>query len=128
MNETTEKILLLPRFTAFAGNGPYYTAPINIRAYSRADITAWASLGFGTSRSTIQVSVEESPDLDSWFALGGLIGSTPESEETTRVPSSPATFRFDWLRLRVELTGTDTMGNAPVLTAWAVGNFVRRET
>src|SRR5262245_16233424 len=120
MAEAVEKILLIPRFTALFGNGPFYTAPINVRAYQYADVTAWASKGWGTpTPSSAGMTAQGSQDLDNWFPItAALLSSVQGEEKTTEVE-----FALDWFRLKVDISGSVDMAAS---TLWAVGNFVRR--
>lgn len=117
MANAVDKILLLPRFTAFCGVGPYYTAPMNVRAYRQAFITAWAGKGVGSTSSTAGITVQESTDLLDWNDLDGI--SLTADAEAQGDPS----FSLEWMRLKIDITGA-----WPAVTLWAVGNFVLRET
>jgi len=110
MNDAVEKILLLPRFTSFAGSGPFYTAPMNVRAYRKAILDAWSGQGIGADTSTATITAEESTDLGVW------------TDVVTSDDGIGVDFSMEWMRLKIVLTGAN-----PANTVWAVGNFVLRE-
>jgi hypothetical protein len=117
-DDDVDKVLLIPRFSAFVGTGPFHTAPMNTRDYGRAFITAWRGAGIGSPASTAAVVVQESADLAEWANLGEAVApSTPNSEAT-------GTFdlRLEWIRLHVV-----TAGSPAAITMWAVGNFLKRQ-
>ena len=109
MNDQTDQVLLIPRYTSMAGD--VYTAPINVRSYSEAQISVWRSGGLDGIGAS-DVIVQESPDLEHWSDNGSTIGTV--AGETT----DSRGFRLDWMRLKV---------SGDPLTYWAVGNFVRRQ-
>ena len=112
MEPTVDKIILLPRFTSFAGSGTFLTAPMNVRAYHEALIQFDVVATLGTTGPTISACVQESPDLEYWQDIGPAL---------THNDSVPKAFRFEWIRLKVTVSGAD-----PGFTGWCVGNFVRR--
>lgn len=110
-----QKIVLIPRFTTFVGAQTFYTVPINVRDYHQVNVSTFAGVGIGSS-PTIEVDVEDSPDLKFW-SVHTDVSPTPGSEST------PATLvlKREWLRLKVTLGGTN-----PAFSSWAVGDFVMR--
>jgi hypothetical protein len=120
MEHSVDKVLLVPRFTCFAGAGPWHTAPMSTREYSLADLTVWVGPGVGTPSSSAKVVVQVSTDLEEWFGLPVWLANYPTgpAELTWSYELS-----LEWLRL--EVTGSG--GSKPVVTLWSVGDFVRRE-
>lgn len=112
MSEAVDKILLIPRYTAFAGAGTFLTAPMNVREYSRVLATFEEAGALGASGPTVLVYIEESPDLEIWNEIGDSIN---DHETDTRE------FQFEWMRLKLVVSGSD-----PGFTCWCVGDFVRR--
>lgn len=115
MAEAVDKILLIPRFTCFAGAGPFTTPPIYVRPYDLASIVLWTGPGQGATPGTATVVVQESADLTLWSGIGGSLTGAGEVADTYGL-------RLDWMRLEVTLTGSPACS-----TLWAVGNFVRRQ-
>jgi hypothetical protein len=113
MEGPVERIILLPRYTSFAGTGTFHTAPVNVRPYSRATVNYVETGALGSIGPEVDVRVEESADLEIWEEIGGNLNSgEPETRE----------FRFEWIRLKLAVTGSD-----PGFTCWCVGDFVLRE-
>lgn len=112
MEQVVDKIILLPRFSSFAGEATFYTAPNNVRGYGEASLVLAMVGGLGTGISFV-VQVQESPDLEIWDDNGPPLSITDPTD---------VTFRFEWMRLKIALSATD-----PAVTCWCVGNFVRRE-
>jgi hypothetical protein len=110
-----QRIVLLHRFTSFAGAATFYSAPINVRAFAEAEITVYRSDGMGTI-TTYEIGVDQSPDLEYWYEDASEIAPAAGAEATAQ-----KTFELEWIRLRIVLAGTD-----PAVTSWAVGNFVPR--
>lgn len=112
MEPVVDKLILLPRFTTFAGATTFETPPMNVRAYGFALIDLALAGALGSPLAGLSVAVEESPDLGIWQLVGTL---APGS-------ATQVAFAFEWMRLKVTVTGTD-----PVVSCWSVGNFVRRQ-
>ena len=111
MEADVDKLILLPRFTTFAGATTFETPPLNVRQYGIAyvDLTIAGALGSPAADAT--VVVQESPDLGYWREVATLV----EGDATQAV------FSFEWMRLTITVSGTD-----PALVLWCVGNFIRR--
>lgn len=113
MSQAVRKLILLPRYTTFVGARTYVTPPVHVRDFASADLIAFVGEMIGSTPG-IEIQAEESPNLDHWIDNGD-----PYDTEGETVGSH--TFRMDWLRLRITLSGTD-----PAATLWMVGNFVER--
>jgi len=114
MPDDVQKVVLLPRFTAFSGARTHLGTPMGVRAFGTATIMLWTGVGTGTS-PVFELQLQHSHDLTLWEVLDTLT-PTPGTELVVGVG-----FSREWLRLAVTLTGTD-----PAFTCWCVGNFVRR--
>jgi len=111
-------LVLLPRYTTFAGVDDFVTLAMDVTDYSSAIVNLWRGKLLGTN-PTMTVLLEESSDQVTWFTCSG--GSTPalvEDDEVQRV----ATLNKRWFRIKVTLGGT----SSPVGTCWAVGFLERR--
>ncbi len=111
-----EKIILIPRYTSFVGLGTFYTPPIRVRDYCRADVTFWRGAGFGTNM-TLYAVIDGSPDLSVWSTLANF-QTTPDSEHTVSMDLTT-----DWIRAGVIVA----YGSDVAFSGWMVGNFERRE-
>lgn len=111
-----QRIVLLPRFTSFAGARTFRTAPLNVRLFASAVVSLWIGNGIGSSPS-YQMQLQESPDLKIWTTIS-TFNPSPETELAQDV-----TFSREWARLVVTLAGVD-----PAFTCWSVGDFVTRVT
>lgn len=114
MEANVDRIILLPRFTSFAGEGTFLTAPLNVRQYGRAILYYAHVAALGASGTDVDVVVQQSPDLEIWADIGDPLGHDASEERG---------FRFEWIRLKLVVTGLD-----PGFTGWCVGDFVRRES
>jgi hypothetical protein len=107
-----DKLILLPRFTTFAGATTFETPPMNVRGYGQALLDLMVAGRLGAPPAGLAVTVQESPDLGIWQGVGTLVpGATTE-----------VSFSFEWMRLTITVSGPD-----PAVTCWCVGNFVRRQ-
>jgi hypothetical protein len=115
MKEPVLRIVLFPRYTALYGD-EIYTAPINVKEFAKAVVTAWVGTGIGSTPASGGVAVEQSADLEHWHQVGSDL--SPDNAEES------ATFEFDleWVRFKAMVSGTN-----PGVTLWAVGAFIPRE-
>jgi len=114
------RMVLLPRYTALYGTTPFYSAPLNVKGFSKALISAWRGTGLGSTPATVEFQFEQSADLGLWHAVGGTFTPASANAETTVTKD----FVFEWVRLKATVSGSD--GSRGV-TVWAVGAFVPRE-
>lgn len=112
MPDAVDKMILIPRFTAFAGVGTFLTAPMNVREYSRVLASFVVAATIGSSAPGVAVVVQESADLEIWTDIGGDLNGAGTATRD---------FGFEWIRLKLVVTGT-----GPAFTCWCVGDFVRR--
>jgi len=111
-------IVLIPRFTTYAGATSFITAAIPVSPYSALNFDFWHGPVIGTFGSII-LALQESNDGSRWDdCTGSVPGIAPAEGE---VPVS-VTITKAWLRLVVALAGTDM-----AVTCWAEGFFERRE-
>lgn len=113
-----EKVILLPRYTSFAGPGTFLSAAINVREFEKVDASFWRGNEIG-SLLVLTVILQQSPNLEDWTTLATFI-TDPDQENV-----QGADLTMDWLRMLVEIQGG---GATPALTCWAVANFQRRNT
>lgn len=111
------KIVLLARFTTFAGAQVFRSAPINVHEFSRVELVGWRSPGVGTD-VTLSMSLEESVDLTRWTSVANSGVQPPAGEEGT----AECELELPWVRISANLGGTDA-----VVTCWFVGTFTLRD-
>lgn len=112
MEAVVDKVLLIPRFTAFAGVTTFMTPPMNVRDYSRANVTFQIAGALGAIGPAVVVTMQQSADLEIWSDIGGNLNNGDTNERD---------FQFEWIRLKLVVSGSD-----PCFTCWCVGDFVRR--
>ncbi len=112
-------IVIVPRFTTFVNNTPpYITLPLDVRAYSGANLVAWRGTLNGTS-PVFDIHFYESMDREDWTQCTGDEGG--EIAATTETLFS-INFTKKWFNVAINCTGT----NASV-TCWTQGFLIRRE-
>lgn len=113
-----EKVVLVPRFTAFVEPQTLRTSPIDVRDFARAELTGWRGEYFGTG-TLFKFSLEESVDLLSWTPIAAsAIALAARTEDTVSCE-----FEKPWVRVVVTLAGSPGCA----ATSWLVGNFTRRD-
>ena len=107
----TTPVVLLGRYTTFAGNGTFYTLPINVVAFGSFEIFAWrGEMELGDS---FTLTIEESLDQKNWTSV---IAADPGAQQEARLA---ADITQPWLRARVD---KDT----GAITCYAYGNLFPR--
>lgn len=115
-------IVLVPRFTSYLGVGFFYSIPVPVAAYDALVLDFWHGTITGTAPVAMYLYVEESTDGNVWTPTAGptLIPSpytpTPGEDQFRQLLTKA------WLRLGVELTGTNVG-----VTCWASGYLELRE-
>ncbi|MCE9635093.1 MAG: hypothetical protein K8T90_05240 [Planctomycetes bacterium] len=117
-------LVMLPRYTTFAGTTPFYTIAMDVTEYEKAILNVWR--GQMRTGCTFSMYFEESTDSNSWTNCAGV---TPPVDpgpgaEAQYVP----TLRKRWFRLRLELTAATTPDDFATVSCWAVGFLERRES
>jgi hypothetical protein len=113
VNTEIHKIVVVPRFTTFAGERTFLTLPVPIRQFASAEVGAWRGAGIGSS-PVLSMQFQISDDLDVWKDLTGAFDPNGETHMGLSLEAA-------WLRLAVTLTGTDA-----AFTCWVVGDFATR--
>lgn len=116
MKGTLEPIVLIPRFTSYAGAGDYTTVAMELREYVTATVTLWRGPLLGTS-PTFKFWFEYSRDGVTW-AKEPVGGYDPGASAAMQISTG---FPNRLFRIRVELGGTD-----PAVTCWCAGSIERR--
>ncbi|MHC4611168.1 MAG: hypothetical protein ACYS7M_12560, partial [Planctomycetota bacterium] len=95
-------VVLLGRYTTFAGNNIFYTLPINVVAFDSFEIFFWR----GEMQGSFILTIEESLDQKNWTSLTST-DPGPQQEVTLT-----ADITQPWLRATVEINGTAGTGYA----------------
>ena len=111
--EVVDKVIVLPRYTSFAGAGPFYTGAVNVRPYGSGIFAFSQVAGLGSPVAVAAATVQGSPDLEIWENLGSALVSGGAETRT---------FPYEWIRLKVLLAGS-----VKGATCWCVVDLVRRE-
>jgi hypothetical protein len=109
------KLVLLPRFTTYAGARTFLTVPVNVREFSYVKLAGWRGPGIGDT-PTFEIQVQTSNDLENWVDVGSPFDPGDGDGNLLSVD-----LFAEWIRLAVTLGGT-----GPAFTCWSVGNFATR--
>ena len=111
-------VVMLPRYSTYAGETTFTTIAMDVSPYQRAILGVWRGILVGTD---FEVTCEESADQEDWTVCDGTNAEDFDPGEEDEGPVT-ATLRKRWFRLKIVLTGTD-----PQVTCWAVGFLEERE-
>lgn len=112
-------LVLLPRYTTYAGADDFVTVGMDVSRYSKASVSVWRGKLIGAS-PTIAFSFEESMDQLNWTTCTNGAADDP-GQDTEELYTPTLTKR--WFRIKVALGGT-----SPIGTCWAVGFLEERES
>jgi len=113
-------LVMLPRYTTFAGANTFVTVGMDVTDFEKAILNCWRGALIGSGGPTFAISFEESTDQDTWTTCTNGTASDPGA--ATEAQYSP-TLAKRWFRVKVVLTGTN-----PAVTCWAVGFLEQRES
>lgn len=113
---STVPLVLLPRYTTFAGASTFTTSPVRIEGYDESQMFVWR--GRIVSAGTFSFVLQESMDQQRWT---DLIAGDPGSEQEATYTSALTRL---WLRAKVVL-GSDP-ADFPTVSCYAVGFLIRR--
>lgn len=96
MGQPELPLVLIPRHTAYVGQGAYTTVGLDVMLFESATVTVWrgAFVGMGTS---FRITFQESDDQTNWVTCGNTTASidVPEDTELVEEPTfSRRYFRF----------------------------------
>jgi hypothetical protein len=112
-------LVMIPRFTTYAGVGTYSTIAMEVTEYQSAILNVWR----GPAVGTWGIRFEESTDGVGWADCTVTPSGTPPYDPTENTEIQyVATLRKRWFRVSAVLAGTN-----PVATCWAVGFLEQRE-
>jgi hypothetical protein len=113
-------LVLIPRYTTYAGNDHFTTIGMDVTEYETAIVNVWCGDLVGTG-GTVNLYFEESTDQNNWNVCYGV--TDPEALTTSTEEQFTPTLGKRWFRIRLVLPNADN-----VLTAWAVGFLQERTT
>lgn len=111
-------LVLIPRYTTYAGATDFFTIGMDVTDYESATVSFWrAPMAVGP---TIAINFEESMDQLLWSTCGG--GPFPDPGAVTEGQFKPVITKR-WFRIKITLAGAN-----PVATCWCIGFLEQRET
>ena len=111
-------LVLVPRYTTYAGATSFTTIGMEVTDYEKALVNVWR--GPLAGGGTFSVTFQESTDGTSWSTCSGATPGDPgEATETQYIPL----LNKRWFRVLIALTGTD-----PATSVWALGFLQLRES
>jgi hypothetical protein len=119
MTGRQDPVVLIQRYTTFTANPlPYLTLPLDVRAYSGANLVGWRGMLHGTGAGVV-LAFQESNDRDIWTECDGSAGGDPGPNDEK---SYAIEFSMRWFRVHITCNGTNAM-----TTCWLQGFLTRRE-
>ncbi len=107
------RVMIFPRFSSLVGPLTYTSAPLNARAFHRANLTMWRGSGIGVT--SFHVTLEGSPDLRYWKAVNAW---DPSADVETQSGDEIA---WEWIRLSITIGGANS--SVPL---WVLAELLRR--
>lgn len=111
-------LVLVPRYTTYAGDDTFVTVGMDVTQFQNALVSFWRGNLLGTAPS-LACYLEESSDQLSWTECAGI--TQPFTGSTSAEVQYVVELKKRWFRIRVVLTGGDA-----VLTCWAAGFLEER--
>lgn len=112
-------LVLLPRYTTYAGDTNFTTIAMDVTQYENAILNVWRGKIVGTTGSpAVTFTFEESTDQDSWTTCSGTSPGDPGENSEAQFT---LTLKKRWFRVKVVLGNADN-----VLSCWAVGFLEER--
>ncbi len=119
MAGTYVPLVLIPRYTTFAGAATYTTVGMDVSDYEKAVVSYWRSAGVNLLTTPV-VLFEESTDQVSWSpCTGGPYLDPGAGIETQYQP----VLTKRWFRISVQLATADS-----AVTLWCLGFLMQRES
>src|SRR5262245_46006552 len=111
-------LVLLPRYTTYAGASTYTTIAMDVADYEKAIVSFWQ--GPNVTFISLNIDFQESTDQVTWTSCtGGPYTAPGASSETQFQPS----LTKRWFRISVALGGANQ-----ITTCWCVGFLMLRES
>jgi len=120
MEQVVVPIVLIPRFTTFAGKDTYFrTQAIAVTEYESIEVFIWRG-DLDSGGWNANFAVEESMDQQSWTTVLSTVPTAKSELRATGTLTKSYIRASFWL----DAPGTDF----PIVTAYAVGNLIRRRS
>ena len=113
-------LVLLPRYTTYAGADTFTSIGMDVTPYSKAIVNVWRGNLIGTS-GTVGVTLQESTDQTNWTTCTGTSPDFDPGADTE--DQYEATLNKRWFRIKVTTTGTNV-----AVTCRAIGFLEMRES
>ena len=113
----TVPVVLVGRFTTFAGADSFETVPIAVSEFSEIDLTVWRGV-LEDAGDQFTFEIQESMDQENWTQIGIV---TPSGAGQV---SLSADLSRSYLKAIVKLASPG--GGFPVITAWVAGFLLKR--
>lgn len=112
-------VVFIPRFTTFVGPFFYHGLPLDVTAFSDANLSVWRGPLVGTAppAPTFSVQFQQSVDRILWDPIGSAVAPPSNTE-------APIAFAITqpWLRYQLVVGGPNSG-----VTCWLQGFLIRRE-
>ena len=123
-------LVMIPRFTTYAGHASFVTTPmefitvpLDVAKYSRAVLTVFRGPLVGATEptpATFSLVFETSHDGVAWFELHTPITTASDTTNLDLVLDRR------WFRVRVGITVSSAPASKGAITCWAAGSLVSR--
>ena len=113
-------IVLIPRFSTYAGQTTCWSQSIPVSAYASVKFDFWNATMNGAPAAGVQLDIEQSNDNQTWETCSG--GSPFVRGPGTGQTQLSAVLNKAWMRF-----GVTPLGTQPAVTCWAQGFFELRE-
>lgn len=118
-------LVILPRYSSFAGRDMFTTVPVDVTDYARAILTCWRGPLKEPANATIAFICQESSDQVTWETCTGTNVSFDPGESVEGV--TDATLKRRWFRMTLSLQSSATYQNLLDVSCWAVGHLEQRQ-
>ena len=120
MEPVVVPIVLIPRFTTFAGlNTNFRTHAIAVTEYESIEVFVWRG-DLDDPGWSVTFEVEESMDQQTWTTV---LSASPSATTELR---ATGTLTKSYIRANFTMAGNS--GDFPICTAYATGNLIRRRS
>lgn len=121
-------LVMLPRYSTYAGATTLYTIAMDVSEYERAILNVWRGPLPDEEDCGFDMYFEESTDSIHWTPCSGYTNSpNPVDPDANTEEQYVPDLKKRWFRIKLELTTVDPYP-FPIVTCWAVGFLERRES
>jgi hypothetical protein len=112
-------LVLIPRFTTYAGPHEFKTVGMDVTQFQNAIVSVWRGELGGSGTPDVDFYLEESSDQETWTQCSGI--TQPFTPAVGLEVQYVVELRKRWFRIQVDLSGT-----GPIVTCWAAGFLEER--